>query len=207
MKNLFDNISPKNKEKILKIVEANTVKYSKDVNVISGANAKNYIALIEYGAVQIVLNDYNGNQIILEDLESGEVFGTMMSVLNSDECSIITKEKTTITFIDYDGINNSDLVRSEFYIIFIRNLLNIMSSQINNKNERIRILTKRSIRDKLLEYFKITGKGAKRFELKFSFTELANYICVDRCAMTRELSHLKNEGFIKINNKQITLLY
>ena len=49
--------------------------------------------------------------------------------------------------------------------------------------------------------------GNKRFELPFSFTDLANYLCVDRSAMTRELSHLKKEGFIKINNRQITLLY
>ncbi len=207
MINLFENISSKNKEKLLKIVEANTVKYSKGVNIISNPYTKNYIALIEYGCVQIIITDYNGNKIILDELSTNDVFGSMISNINSDECSIITKEKTKITFIDYDGINNSEIVKNEFYIIFIRNLLNILTTQISSKNERIQILTKRSTRDKLLEYFKVVGKGSRRFEIPFSFTDLANYLCVDRCAMSREIRHLKNEGFIKVNNRQVTLLY
>lgn len=207
MVNLFDNISNKNKDKLLKIVEASTVKYGKGINIISNPNAKNYIALIEYGCVQIILTDYNGNNVILDELSDNDVFGSMISNINSDECSIITKEESVITFIDYDGINNSEIIKNDFYIIFIRNLLNILTTQVSSKNERIRVLTKRSIRDKLLEYFKVVGKGSRIFEIPFSFTDLANYLCVDRCAMSREISHLKSEGFIKINNRQVTLLY
>lgn len=209
MKYLFDNIKPVNKEKILKLVEAQTVQYNKDIDILSGPKRKNYIALIESGSVQIVVNDYSGNSMIIEDLKEKDVFGTLLSVIESDECSVITKETTVVTYIDYDSIYNSEIVKNESYVIFIKNLLQIMTSQINNKNDRIQILSKRSIRDKLLEYFKITSQnmGNKRFELPFSFTDLANYLCVDRSAMTRELSHLKKEGFIKINNRQIALLY
>ncbi len=209
MKYLFDNIKPVNKEKILKLVEAQTIQYNKDIDILSGPKRKNYIALIESGSVQIVVNDYSGNSMIIEDLKEKDVFGTLLSAIESDECSVITKETTRVTYIDYDSIYNSEIVKNESYVIFIKNLLQIMTSQINSKNDRIQILSKRSTRDKLLEYFKITSQniGNKRFELPFTFTDLANYLCVDRCAMTREISHLKNEGFIKINNRQVTLLY
>lgn len=209
MKYLFDNIKPVNKEKILKLVEAQTIQYNKDIDILSGPKRKNYIALIESGSVQIVVNDYSGNSMIIEDLKEKDVFGTLLSAIKSDECSVITKETTRVTYIDYDSIYNSEIVKNESYVIFIKNLLQIMTSQINSKNDRIQILSKRSTRDKLLEYFKITSQniGNKRFELPFTFTDLANYLCVDRCAMTREISHLKNEGFIKINNRQVTLLY
>ena len=209
MKYLFDNIKPINKEKILKLVEAQTIQYNKDIDILSGPKRKNYIALIESGSVQIVVNDYSGNSMIIEDLKEKDVFGTLLSAIESDECSVITKETTRVTYIDYDSIYNIEIVKNESYVIFIKNLLQIMTSQINSKNDRIQILSKRSTRDKLLEYFKITSQniGNKRFELPFTFTDLANYLCVDRCAMTREISHLKNEGFIKINNRQVTLLY
>ena len=209
MKYLFDNIKPINKEKILKLVEAQTIQYNKDIDILSGPKRKNYIALIESGSVQIVVNDYSGNSMIIEDLKEKDVFGTLLSAIESDECSVITKETTRVTYIDYDSIYNIEIVKNEAYVIFIKNLLQIMTSQINSKNDRIQILSKRSTRDKLLEYFKITSQniGNKRFELPFTFTDLANYLCVDRCAMTREISHLKNEGFIKINNRQVTLLY
>lgn len=75
-------------------------------------------------------------------------------------------------------------------------------------NTRIELLTKKNIRDKLLTYFTLlsTRKLSKTFTLPFSLTDLADYLSVDRSAMMRELSHLKEEGFIKKNGKKITLL-
>ena len=84
-----------------------------------------------------------------------------------------------------------------------------MSEKINEKNNRIEILTKKTIRNKLLEYFKMMTKrsGSKHIYLTLSFTELAEYLAVDRSAMSRELKNLKDEGFIEVKNKKITLLY
>ena len=77
------------------------------------------------------------------------------------------------------------------------------------KNERIEILTKKTIRDKLLEYFNIYRKkhASKIIYLPFSFTDLADFLAVDRSAMTRELKNLKEEGFIETKGRRITLLY
>ena len=77
------------------------------------------------------------------------------------------------------------------------------------KIERIEILTKKTIRSKLLEYFNLQSKknGSKYIYLPFNFSGLATYLAVDRSAMTRELSYLKEEGFIAVKEKKITLLY
>ena len=76
-------------------------------------------------------------------------------------------------------------------------------------NTRIELLTKKNIRDKLLSYFDIISRKrlSKKFTLPFSLTDLADYLSVDRSAMMRELSHLKEEGFIDKKGKKITLLY
>lgn len=209
MQDLFENISSKNKEKLLKLLKVNTVLYTKNVNILSNVNRDNFIGIVDEGCLQIVFNDYNGNSVIIEELNENEIFGNLISSINSDDISCITKSNTKITYIDYDDIINADIVKNDFYIIFVQNLLKILGSQLNSKNERIEILTKRSIRDKLLEYFKILSqkKGSKIFTLPFTFIELANYLCVDRSAMTRELKYLKNEGFIKIDGKRVSLLY
>ena len=85
----------------------------------------------------------------------------------------------------------------------------MLSDQVSEKNNRIEILTKKTTRDKLLEYFKqqASEKGTKTFTIPMSFTELANYLSVDRSAMTREISYLRDDGFIKTNGRRITLLY
>ncbi len=209
MQNLFENISERNKEKLLKLLKAQTVPYGKGVNILSNVNKDNFIGIVDIGSLQIIFNDYNGNSTIIDELKENDIFGNLISSINSEECTCVTKEKSVITYIDYDNITESEITKSDSYITFMQNLIKLMASQLNAKNEHIEILTKRSTRDKLLEYFRIISqkKGSKIFNLPYSFIELANYLSVDRSAMTRELKYLKTEGFIQIDKKRVKLLY
>ena len=80
---------------------------------------------------------------------------------------------------------------------------------MDEKNDRIEILTKKTIRDKLLEYFNIYSKkhGTRVIYLPFSLTDFADYLAIDRSAMSREMKNLKDEGFIDSKGRKITLLY
>lgn len=209
MNNLFQNISDKNIEKLKHILKANTTTYRKNVNILSNTTRHNFIALIDIGSVQLIFNDYDGNKTILEEMYEGEIFGTLTTPLHNEEITCITKEETQITYIEYDQITNDEIIKNDYYIIFIKNLIKLLNNQISLKNNRIQILTQRTTRDKLLEYFKILSqsKSNKSFTIPMSFTELATYLSVDRSAMTREISYLKEEGFIKTNGRKITLLY
>ena len=93
--------------------------------------------------------------------------------------------------------------------MFIKNLFIIMTKKISERNERIQILTKKTIRYRLLEYFEIMRKknNSLNIYLPYNYIDLAAYIAVDRSAMSRELSNLKDEGFINIKGKKITILY
>ena len=73
----------------------------------------------------------------------------------------------------------------------------------------MRVLEKKQIRDKLLEYFDIQYRKtrSRTITLPFSLKDLADYIAINRSAMFRELKSLKEENFIKIDGKRITLLY
>ena len=81
--------------------------------------------------------------------------------------------------------------------------------KIIKRNERIELLTARSIRNKLLAYFELEAKknNSKTFNLNYSYTDLADYLAIDRSAMMRELKNLKEDRLIKDVNKKITLLF
>ncbi|MEE0699314.1 MAG: Crp/Fnr family transcriptional regulator [Bacilli bacterium] len=209
MINPFHDISEKNKRKLLRLLEANILSYKKDAVISSGTQNDNVIGIIIKGYAQIIRTDYNGNRTIIEELEEKSVFGKTISSLSNNECEIIAKEDTEIIIIDYDIMINVPANSYQFYNQFIKNLLQIFTSVLNDKNERIEILTKKTIRNKLLEYFKISAKkhGSKYVYLPFNFTDLADYLAVDRSAMTREIKYLKEEGFIEVKGKRITLLY
>ena len=209
MTNLFENIPEKNREKLLKTLKASTSHYGKNIDILSNNNLDDFIAFINHGNIQIVLNDYDGNKNIIEEYHEGDVFGTLISPINSGETNCITKEKTEITYIEINEITNNEIIKTDSYILFIKNLIKILSQQITNKNDRIELLTKRTTRDKLLEYFRmqIQISGRKNFTLPMSYTELANYLSVDRSAMTREIKYLKNEGFIETDGRKISIKY
>ena len=176
---------------------------------MSNVNREDFIAIIDSGSVQLIYNDYDGNKSIIEEITEGEIFGSINYILQAEEITCVTKEETQITFIEYEQITNDEIIKNDYYIIFIKNLIKILGNQITSKNSRIELLTKRTTRDKILEYFKMQSqkKGSKVFTLPMTFTELANYLSVDRSAMTREIKNLKDEGFIKTNGKKITIKY
>lgn len=209
MTNLFANLSEKEVKKLMQVLKSNTITYRKNINILSNRTKDDYIAIIDSGSIQLVFNDYNGNKTIIEELGTGEVFGSLTYSLNSDEITCLTKEETQITYIEYNQITNDEIIKNDFYIIFVKNLIKLLSDQLNRCNQRIELLTMRTTRDKLLGYFNHQAqiKGSKTFIMNITFTELASYLSVDRSSMTREISYLKEEGFIKINNKKITLLY
>lgn len=208
MTNLFTKISEKNQEKILKILEASTLNFKPNCQILTSVKLDNMIGIVLLGYMQIIRTDYNGNRTIIEELTENDVFGTTISSL-TDECEIITKEETKIVIIDFNNILNDVENNLSYYKQFIKNLLEIYTDKINTKNERIEILTKKTIRDKLLEYFKIVSKrnNSKKIYLTMTYIELADYLAVDRSAMTRELKNLADERLIKREDKKITLLY
>lgn len=208
MSTLFQGISGKNKERLLYTLESHAFTFPKNTSIMTVIKDDNIIGFVEYGYMQIIRLDASGTTTIIEELTEQAVFGTLLSSLNNSEYDIIAKEETKIVIINYDKIIKEENP-SITYNRFIKNLWEIATNKINEKNERIEILTKKTIRDKLLEYFKIVSlkNGSKIIYLPFSFTDLASYLAVDRSAMSRELKNLKEEGFIKTDNKKITLLY
>ena len=88
-------------------------------------------------------------------------------------------------------------------------MLNMIAKKMIEKNERIEVLTKRSIREKLLSYLENIKrkKISNTFTLPLSYTDLADYLSIDRSAMMREIKKLKDEGFIDTKGKKVTMFY
>ena len=94
MQNLFENIHPRNIEKLKRILQASAIRYRKNVNVLSNVNREDFIGIIDSGSVQLIYNDYDGNKTIIEEISEGEIFGSINYILQAEEITCITKEDT-----------------------------------------------------------------------------------------------------------------
>ncbi len=203
MKDIFYKIAPKEQEMLIKSLIANTVNLKKGLK-LEKFIYQNILGIVLTGTAQIIKEDYEGNKTIVQDLEPPMLFGSIMSSLNNEEFSFIAKEDCSLLLFDYDRILTKPYSTSESYIQFVLNILDITTEEINKKNIRIELLAKKTIRTKLLAYFETFAKG-RQLTMPFSYTELADFLAIDRCAMTRELKNLKEEGFIETHGRHIKL--
>ncbi len=183
-------------------------RYKKNDEILQTIKNENIICIVLHGYAQLLYIEYNGNEIVLENLYEDSVFGTNISATNTDSYEIVAKEPTELLVIDYDKLMNPYNIEYKYYNIFITNLFDIINEKIKERNDRIKILEKKQIRDKLLEYFEVEYRRTHtRTIYPPPLKDLADYIAVNRSAMFRELKHLKEEEFIQIRDKKIILLY
>ena len=205
---IFKFIDEQNVKYMLKCFQAKSISYKKDTTIISNLANTDIIGIIISGSANLIKSDYNGNRIILERLEKGSIFGEVFSSY-SDELSVIATTDCTVITFDYEHIIKRCKKSCPYHNEVINNMLQLLAKKVSVMNNRIDVLTKKTIREKLLEYFAIQEKEniSKVFYLKLNYTELADYLGVDRSALMRELKNLKNEGFIETKLNRIKLLY
>ncbi len=209
MNELFYNISEKNKEKLLTYLEAVTYKYSKNKRILNNLISNNFICIILKGSIEITRIDVEGNKRLIDSYETNSLFCSLSYSFKNEETEITTKEETKIIIIDFNSIINMNENKLSIYNTFLKNLTIILSKIIVKSNERIEVLSNKSIRDKLLDYFKIQSKknNSKVIYLPVSYTELADYLAVNRSALSREIKNLKDDGLIETRGRRIKLLY
>ena len=209
MSNPFENLSKNQISKLFHILGVHIYNFKKNQEILPTIKYENIISIILQGHAQIINIEYNGNEIIMENLYKDDIFGTNICATNSEYTQIIAKEDTKVLVIDYDKLVNPLNLKYTYFNIFLMNIFDIINTKFKEKNERVKILEKKQIREKLLEYFEIEHKKTRQrnIYLPFTFRDLADYLAVNRSAMFRELKHMKDEKFIEVNDRKITLLY
>ena len=185
-------------------------KFIKNETVTTYIEKRNQICIVLAGEVDLVRYDFNGNKTIIGHFVEDDIFGEVFYPANTNnELFVVARKNSEILFFTYDTLFTKCRRNCEFHKILTNSLSELFLDQIISLNLRIELLTKRNIREKILTYFDMLSKRSvrKSFTLPYSYTDLADYLSVDRSAMMRELKLLIDEGFVKKSGSKITLLY
>ena len=171
---------------------------------------RNMIFIVLEGSADLLRYDFNGNQTIVEKFNKYDVFGEIFYRINiNNELFVKAREKTKILMFNYDIFERKCKKNCKFHEELLIGLPNLVLTKVSDLNLRIEILSQKTIRDKILSYFRILSQNnfSKTFTLPFSLTDLADYLSVDRSAMMREFKALKEDGIIKkMDKNRFTLL-
>lgn len=200
---------------IIENISCNCIKmqrktFNKGSTITTYMEKRKQICILLSGKADLIRYDLNGNKDIIESFVADDIFGeAFYPVHTNHELFVLAMDKCEVLLFLYDDIHEKCRSNCKFHTSLVSSLLELVLNQMVHQNTRIEILSKRTIRDKLLAYFSILSSKnfTKNITLPMSLTSLADYLSVDRSAMTRELKFLVDEGFIIRNGNKIKLLY
>jgi len=207
---LFQDISYEEYLRMLTCFQAVQRSYRPDDLIYDFSMPKNdAVGIIERGSAALIRIDEEGVATVLEELTSGGVFGRTLAFAGSGEDSleVVCRTSCDVLFIDYPHILKRCENACHHHSLLVQNMLRLISSKAQALSERVDVLSRRSIREKLLCYFRQLADraGSGTFLLPFSLSTLADYIATDRSAMMRELKRLREEGLVQSDGRKFTL--
>ena len=206
---LFQNVSAESIERMIPCFEMKKRSFSEKDIIPTSEGTKQYVCLLLDGAVSVSRISIDGSLDLLEYLEDTGVFGDAFAFSNQeDEFISVCEKDCSVLYLEKSQITKRCSNACQHHTQVVENMLQLMGNKVVHLTEKVDILSHRSIRGKLMSYFRIqsTKQGALTFELPFSLLKLANYLCIDRSAMMRELKKMKEEEVIELDGRMVTLL-
>jgi CRP-like cAMP-binding protein len=206
---LFSGIDTVDLRSLLMCLSATTKHYSKDDYIFRVGDFVTAVGIILFGSAHIIQEDFWGNRTILSHVSPSELFAESFSCAEIDKLpvSVVATVDTEIILIDYKRIMKTCSSACTFHAGLIQNMMQILARKNVLLTQKMEHMTQHTTREKLLSYLSAQAMkaGSNAFIIPFNRQELADYLSVDRSAMSNELSKMRDEGILKCRKNCFTL--
>ena len=206
---LFKGVKEQDMEEMISCLNGQIKTYRKNERILTEAETLKRVGVILDGCVQVESEDVFGNRNIQEKLEPGDLFGAAyaFSGITDSPVSVTSISDSKVLFIEAGRILSVCPSACPFHQKMLENMVYILARKNVMLSEKISHISKRSTREKLLSYLSSQSKRAKsrHFFIPFNRQELADYLCVERSAMSAELSRLKGDGILDYKKHEFWL--
>ncbi len=205
---LFEGTSRNDFETMISCLGPIYKKYTKSEFILHSGDRIDFIGIVITGVIKVIKIDEEGNESILNKLTSLEMFGEVFACANvlQSPVSIIAESDCNILFLNYKKVITVCNASCEFHQTLISNMLKIIAKKSLFLNQKIDIISKKTLRSKLLAFFDYARNGQTKFVIRLNREELANFLCADRSAISSELSKMQKENLIKYHKNEFELL-
>ena len=207
---LFAGVGDDEISAMLSCLGARLYNYKKGEYVLrQGEHLSDIIVLVE-GNLHIQKDDYWGNRSILGQVAVGEMFGEAYVAPESGALlnDVVATENSTVIFFDVRKIITTCSSGCRFHYMIVQNMFFAISDKNRKLVQKLGHMSKRSTREKLISYLSEEARrqNSPRFTIPFNRQQLADFLSVDRSAMSNELSKMRNEGLLEFDRNCFHLL-
>lgn len=207
---LFNDMDNFAIENALKCMCAKVSNFNKNTNILSAGDNTLYIGIILEGEAQIVRDDIFGNRSVISKIYKGDIFGEVFACaeINTLPISVISLSNTKVLFLNYKKVILTCSSSCIYYHKMIENMLKVLANKNLSLNKKIEVISAKTTREKIMIYLLMCEEKlkSKNFYIPFNRQQLADYLCVDRSAMSAELGKMRDDGLINFNKNYFQLL-
>ena len=206
---MFSGVGENEIESMLSCLGARLYEFSKGEYVIrQGERLSDIIVLVD-GNLHIQKDDYWGNRSILGQISVGEMFGEAYVAPDSGTVlnDVVAVEKSMVIFFDVKRILTTCSYACRFHNLVVQNMFFTISEKNRKLVQKLGHMSKRTTREKLISYLSEEAKKQKssKFTIPFNRQQLADFLSVDRSAMSNELCKMRDEGILEFEKNQFVL--
>lgn len=206
---LFRGMSTEDIGTMLNCLNSETRQFPRGTVIYHAGDVIHSVGLVLSGRVSIENDDVWGNKSILDHVGPGQVFAETYACVPGEPLMIsaVAAEPSEILFLDVGRVLHVCSSACVFHEKLIRNLLAITSRKNLSLSRRIFHTSSKSIRGRLLSYlsYQSLQQGNLSFDIPFNRQQLADYLSVDRSALSNELSKMQRDGLLRVERSHFTL--
>ena len=207
---LFAGVGEEDIVSMLSCLGARLCAYKKGEYVLrQGERLSDILVLVE-GSLHIQKDDYWGNRSILGHIGVGEIFGEAYTAPESGTLlnDVIAVERSTVFFFDVKRVISTCSSACRFHTMVVQNLFFAISEKNRGLVQKLDYMSRRTTREKLISYLSEEAKkqNSASITIPFNRQQLADYLSVDRSAMSNELCRMRDEGLLEFEKNRFRLL-
>ena len=207
---MFSGVGDEEIESMLSCLNARVQHYKKGEYVLrTGGHLRDILILVK-GSLHIQKDDYWGNRSLLGQLGAGEMFGEAYVAPESGALmnDVVAVEDSAVMFFDLQRLLATCSSACRFHAVVVQNLFFAISEKNRKLVQKLGHMSKRSTREKLISYLSEEAKrqNSARFSIPFNRQQLADFLSVDRSAMSNELCKMRDEGLLRFDKNHFELL-
>mgnify|MGYP003288907826 FL=1 len=207
---LFSGVGEEEIGAMLNCLQARLCTYKKGEYVLRQGEHLDKILVLVGGKLHIQRDDYWGNRSIINMVSVGEMFGEAYVAPESGTLmnDVLAVEDSVVVFFDVKRIITVCSSACRFHSIVVQNLFFAISEKNRKLVQKLTFMTKRTTREKLIAYLSEEAKrqNSSSFFIPFNRQQLADFLSVDRSAMSNELCKMRDEGLIEFEKSCFKLL-
>ncbi len=207
---LFDGVGEDEISSMLSCLGARLRTYKKGEYVLRQGEHLDDILVLAEGSLHIQKDDYWGNRSILGHIGVGEIFGEAYVAPESGTLlnDVITVEDSAVFFFDVRRVITTCSSACRFHTMVVQNLFFAISEKNRSLVQKLDYISRRTTREKLISYLSEEAKkqNSANFIIPFNRQQLADYLSVDRSAMSNELCKMRDEGLLEFEKNRFRLL-